>query len=72
MASMPGCRMRGFAIGPVRPYGDVGAVEVICAPHPYLLCSPCGVRLYQGQATTGATVLICHSCQRIVDVRRIG
>jgi hypothetical protein len=62
--------MRGFAIGPLRPYGDVGAVEVACAPHPYLYCW-CGARLYQGQATTGATVLVCHSCERILDTRRV-
>lgn len=70
MPGMPDCRMHGFVIGDVTPYGDVGAVELIAAPHPYLSCW-CGGRVYQGAATTGATVLICHSCERIVDARRL-
>lgn len=67
---MPWRRMRGFTVGPVRPYGDVGAFEAIVEPHRYLHCL-CGARLYQGRTFTGASVLICRVCQAVVDERRI-
>jgi hypothetical protein len=63
--------MRGFAIGGRPPFGDVGdSIEVYLELHPYLHCF-CGTRLYHGQATTGATVLVCHACERILDTRRV-
>jgi hypothetical protein len=68
---MPGCRMRGAALGTVVPYGDVGAVEVTISPHPYLRCFGCDERLWQGDATSGATVLVCRGCERILDTRRV-
>lgn len=71
MTGMPGCRVRGFVIGERTPFGDVGPFEAIVEPHPYLLCSPCGDRLYQGHTMTGAAILSCNRCRVVVDVRRV-
>lgn len=66
-----GSRLRAVVVGTVPPYGDVGAVEIIAAPHPYLYCDPCGVRLYVGTTVQGAAVWTCRACERILDARRV-
>lgn len=71
MIGMPDCRIRGAVLGAVAPYGDIGAVSVMCDEHPYLICDPFGHPLWQGRATTGAEVFICHECSRILDKRRV-
>ena len=64
-------RIGGGVIGPVRPYGDVGALEAVVTLHPYLHCLACGHRLHEGGTTTGASVLYCIVCLVVVDTRRI-
>jgi hypothetical protein len=71
MGDALGCRLRGFVVGMDAPYGDVGAVEIVADRHPYLVCSLCGTPVWLGQTGEGATVLVCHTCKRILDARRV-
>lgn len=65
-----GSRLRGVVVGTVPPYGDVGAVGVILDVHPYLLCDK-GHPLCYGQTQDEASVYVCQSCARILDMRRV-
>ena len=53
------------------PYGDLGPVEAVVFPHPYLLCWTCNEWLYEGVTATGAHIYTCTYCQTIVDSRRV-
>ena len=63
-------RIQGGVIGPVAPWADLGAAEVVVERHGYLRCL-CGDRLWIGQTEAGAPVLLCSACQRFVDGRRV-
>lgn len=65
-----GSRLRAVAVGMVPPFGDVGAVSIICEPHPYLLCGR-GHRLSYGQTFDEAGVYVCPTCETILDMRRV-
>lgn len=60
-----------LVIPPTSPYGDVGPFEAVVGPHQYLLCWDCGWQLLEGKTTTGATILACTQCKRVLDVRRL-
>lgn len=63
-------RIRGAVIGDMR-YGDEGSQIVAAQPHAYLDCFQCHDEIILGRTDNGAWVLICESCQRVADVRRV-
>jgi len=59
-------------IPPVPPHLDNREREtIIAAWHEYLRCYMCDALLLIGAAAMGAVALVCPSCGRIVDERRV-
>lgn len=72
MADHLGSWLRGGAVWPDPPYGDVGHVYIDAEVHPYLRCAEDGEQLYEGETDMGALVFVCDGCKRILDQRRVG
>ena len=64
-------RLRGFTLGPPRPYADRGPFAAVVSRHPYLYCVTCGEPLYEGHTEQHAGFYACCRCKTLVDVRRV-
>jgi len=71
MTTTPFGRITGGVIDAPTRYVENVPVAATVVRHPYLWCL-CGDRIWHGMTVDGAPILVCRSCNSLIDQRRVG